>query len=137
MSAFNAMLAADAVGVFLQEFAEAVVYTPLNPTDANPVRTIQAVVWRDPPVGQKTAENWIAPRLVIRVGVAPACGVDPATGYPRGIDPSLLDTGGDTITANWRGASHTFRIRLPDAGRYARPGNDEMQDPALLTLELM
>jgi hypothetical protein len=129
MTAFNAMLAADAGAVFLQEFAETVTYTPVTPTTANPVRTLQAVVWRDPPAplrGGLAASNWTPPQMIIRVGNSAG-----AVNGAGGIDPALLDTGGDTITVAYRLGQNpqAYRIHLPDAGT-------ETMDPGMLTLEL-
>jgi hypothetical protein len=120
MTEFNAVLADDAANVFLAEFAEDVTYNPVTPTPANPVRSIRAVVTRQPPQPHPAMGDYVQPKMLIQV----------ANDATLGISSATLDTGGDTITVAYRigGSTGDYRIAIPQ-GR-------ESHDAGMLLLEL-
>jgi hypothetical protein len=122
MSIFDDIMAADlqAVSGESGEFAEAVVYTPSSPTSANPMRTIYAIIQRDPPVPKNAAPDYINPKMVVVV----------PNDQTLGISSTTMDLGGDTLTVAYRPGTtaEPYKIRLPSG-----PGS---MDVAGLTFEL-
>ena len=120
MTAFDDILAADAVNMAGGEFSEPVIYTPSSPSGGNPTRTIQAVIQRNPPATVSGNPNYITPKMIVVV----------ANSATEGIASATMDTGGDTITVAYRPGETAvaYRIHLPD-------GTGSM-DAALLTFEL-
>lgn len=106
-------LANDA-GVFLNDFAEAVVYRPL----VGPPRSIQAIVDREPPAWLREPPAWLAEADGVLV---PQLHVVVRNDEAAGIGADEVDTGGDRVDVPVRvgGTAVTknvVRIVQQDAG---------------------
>lgn len=120
MSAFDSVLAADAVAIIGAEFSESAVYSPASPTPTNQRRTINVIVERHTPAPLKSQENWTPPKMRVSVANHPSLGITSAQ----------IDTGGDTLTLAYRvgEAVRDFRIGFPATGEFC--------DAGMLILEL-
>jgi hypothetical protein len=121
MSAFNDMLAADAVNVFANptEFGESGTFTPRGGTP----RTIGAVVDRNPPERINARGEFVTPKMTITV----------ANDATTGISSADLDAYGNdkfAIPLRIGGVAQVFGVYLPDSSA----GN--FMDAGMITLDL-
>lgn len=98
MSEFEDMLQADMENTFLADLGEDVTYTPLAPSPSNPVRTVRAIVMRDPPAPR----GWNRQAIVPKVRITVTNKTYNSTDTVHGISSATVNYGGDKITVSVR-----------------------------------